>query len=67
MTMPDERTRAVLWTRQFLVEIQRDDSLPALLRRRAETMLRHFPSAGDIELTAVAMPDWWASPSKIDN
>ena len=66
MTMPDERTRAVLWTREFLVEIQRDDSLSASLRQRAKTMLRHFPSAGDIEVTAATMPDWWARPSKID-
>ncbi len=66
MTMADERTRAVLWGRELLMEIQRDEALPEQLRRRAKTVLRHFPSPSDIEVTAMATPDWWARPSKID-
>ncbi|WP_447584943.1 BPSL0761 family protein [Pseudoxanthomonas mexicana] len=35
MTMPDERTRALLWAGGFLIELARDDSLPLSIRRRA--------------------------------
>lgn len=29
MTMPDERTRALLWAGGFLIELARDNSLPS--------------------------------------
>ena len=62
MTTPDERTRAVVEARRFLREIQRDQSLPELLRYRAETLLRHYPENGSLSLTATALPGWWSEP-----
>ncbi|MDN7144024.1 hypothetical protein KC131_25605 [Pseudomonas sp. JQ170] len=48
MTMPEERTRAVLDTRKFLLEPSRDGSLPTQVRRDAKFLLRHFPTPEDI-------------------
>ncbi|MFZ5957224.1 BPSL0761 family protein [Pseudomonas knackmussii] len=50
MTMPDERTRAVIQTREFLLELSRDSALPDKVRRDAKFLLRHFPSKDDVLL-----------------
>ncbi|WP_305955701.1 BPSL0761 family protein [Pseudomonas sp. F01002] len=42
--MPNERTRAVIQTREFLVELSQDKSLPMRIRGDAIFLLRHFPS-----------------------
>lgn len=43
MTMPNERTRAVIQTGEFLLELSRDSSLPERIRREAKFLLRHYP------------------------
>ena len=48
MTMPNERTRAVIQTREFLVELSRDSALPDKIRKDAKFLLRHFPSNNDM-------------------
>lgn len=48
--MPDERSRAVVQTREFLVELSRDNSLPERVRRDAKFLLRHFPTQDDVTL-----------------
>lgn len=48
MTMPDERTRALLCAGSFLIELARDKSLPLSLRRQAVFVARHFPTLEDI-------------------
>lgn len=48
MTMPEERTRAVIQTHDFLVELSRDKSLPEKIRRDAKFLLRHYPVKTDI-------------------
>ncbi|WP_230697892.1 BPSL0761 family protein [Pseudomonas sp. SST3] len=48
MTMPNERTRAVIQTREFLVELSRDSALPDKIRKDAKFLLRHFPSTSDM-------------------
>lgn len=53
MTMPDERTRALLWAGGFLIELARDDSLPLSVRRRAVVIARHFPTVEDVSTMAV--------------
>ncbi|MDD0999440.1 hypothetical protein M5G20_26750 [Pseudomonas sp. TNT2022 ID1044] len=50
MTMPDERSRAVVQTREFLVELSRDSSLPDRVRRDAKFLLRHFPTRDEVAL-----------------
>ena len=52
MSMPVERTIAVLSTRIFLHDISCNGSLPLEVRDHARGLLRHFPSAEDILLLA---------------
>ncbi|WP_123597611.1 BPSL0761 family protein [Pseudomonas frederiksbergensis] len=52
MTMPEERTRAVIQTHDFLVELSRDKSLPEKIRRDAKFLLRHYPVKTDMLLAA---------------
>lgn len=59
MTIPYERTRSILETRDFLRELQ-DPRLtprvPASVREHARALLRHYPSYADIELAHKALP-----------
>lgn len=71
MTMPDERTRALLWAGSFLIEIARDKSLPLELRRQAVVIARHFPTIEDVG--SMATPQYTAlfgsplaHPSEVD-
>lgn len=48
MTLPDERTRALLWAGSLLIELARDDRLPIDVRRRAVVIARHFPTIEDV-------------------
>ncbi len=50
MTMPHERTRAVLQTYEFLVELSKNRSLPEKVRRDASFLLRHYPTEHDLLL-----------------
>lgn len=62
MTMPNERSRAVVQTRDFLVALSRDNALPEKVRHDAKFLLRHYPTrddvilAGKIEEQAESMP-----------
>lgn len=53
MTMPDERTRALLWAGGFLIELAKDTSLPLVIRRRAVVIARHFPTIEDVASMAL--------------
>lgn len=52
MTMPVERTRALLWAGGFLIELARDRRLPVDVRRSAVIIARHFPTIEDIAFMA---------------
>lgn len=56
MTMPSERTRALIWAGGLLIDLARDRTLPVSLRRRAVVIARHFPTVEDVELMADSMP-----------
>lgn len=54
MTIPTERTRAVVYTEQFLVDLmdpRKTPRVPRDIRRRAAALLRHYPSQYDMEIT----------------
>ena len=51
MTMPVERIRAILQTREFLEELQRMPRLFKAVRAQARRLLRHYPSASDIDMS----------------
>jgi len=62
MTMPDERTRSIVQTRELLEEMadaRRMPDLPAALRIEAKRLLRHFPDQGVITIMCRELPDWY--------
>lgn len=48
MTLPYERTRAIVKTEEFLRELSRHTGLPQDIRSYAKSLLRHYPSADQI-------------------
>lgn len=71
MTMPDERTRALRQTREFLQELMDSERTPAVpdeVRRQAKRLLRHYPLDMHLNLLHRALPNWFApvpSPSPV--
>lgn len=62
MTIPFERTRSILQTRDFLERLlnpRETPRVPRSVRGQAKTLLRHFPNYSDIELVHQALPDWY--------
>ena len=60
MTLPDERYRAVVQTRRFLMDLcnpQHTPRLPKLIRDTARSMLRHYPSEYEMRTAARACPE----------
>ena len=57
MTLPDERYRAVMWAKRFLIDISRHRSgLSEEMRNEANSILRHFPSEYDLDMAAEKAP-----------
>lgn len=48
MTIPSERTRLVIQTREFLVDLSRNKTLPEAVRTEARRLLCHYPSADEV-------------------
>lgn len=48
MTLPYERTRAVIETEKFLRNIEVDKTLPEYVRNSACALLRHYPSEHEV-------------------
>lgn len=66
MTVPEERTRAVLETMRFLQALSEgrmSRKSPEMLQEYARMLLRHYPSTSDMHLTSEAFPAWWAPPA----
>jgi hypothetical protein len=60
MTLPDERYRAVVQTRRFLLDlcnIQQTPRIPKRIRETARAMLRHYPSEWEMNRAAISAPD----------
>jgi len=60
VTLPDERYRAVVQTRRFLLDLcntQHTPRVPKLIRDTARSMLRHYPSDYDMNRAAQAAPE----------
>ena len=53
MTMPDERTRALLWAGGFLIELAKDTRLPLGVRQSAVVIARHFPTVEQVATMAL--------------
>lgn len=51
MTMPDERTRAVIWAHAFLARLAspcQSKRIPKAVREEARSILRHYPWPMDL-------------------
>lgn len=60
MTLPDERYRAIQQTENFLKELldaQKTPRVPKLIRQRAYSLLRHYPSKYHLDRLAEKSPD----------
>lgn len=60
MTLPDERYRAIVYAKQFcedLLSTQKTPRVPKEIRRRALSVLRHFPDDYHLSRLAEACPD----------
>lgn len=66
MTMPDERTKAVVETRDFLQTLASADEvrIPGLVQSVASGLLRHYPLDVDLAVSALALPGVWGPPRK---
>ncbi|SMG39856.1 BPSL0761 family protein [Paraburkholderia susongensis] len=64
MTMPEERTKAILETRHFLETLlaSEDEIMWGLVRTMAARLLRHYPQDVDLGVSALALPGVWAPP-----
>lgn len=59
MTTPDERTRAVLETREFLQELLDSTATPGCpedIRLQARQLLRHYPREAELRLANLVLP-----------
>ena len=60
MTLPDERYRAVLYTKQFLQDLLITPRIPKEVKDRARSCLRHYPDTWDMQQAAEASPHVFA-------
>lgn len=62
MTLPFERTRSLVMTKEFLQRLldpKQTPRVPRPVRGHAHMLLRHYPTLGDIELVHNALPNWF--------
>lgn len=62
VTVPEERTLAVLQTRVFLQEIAHAaprSGVSKALRQEAFRLLRHYPAPSHLELAHLYAPEWF--------
>lgn len=61
MTMPEERTRSLRWTREFLMHVAGDMRLELSMRESAQEILKTYPTMAAIH-ARVAVNDGWLAP-----
>lgn len=68
MTLPDERTHAVLYTKEFLLGLASGTikRIPKAVRVRARMLLRHFPTSLDMRHAAKNAPNVFAEIEQRD-
>lgn len=70
MTLPDERYRAVLAAERFLKDLldrKQTPRVPAEIRARASSVLRHYPGSWDMDRAAYSCPEVFESPNRLDD
>jgi hypothetical protein len=64
MTVPVERSRAVINTREFLTRLINTWDTPRIpkpIREEARRLLKHYPATYDIEQLAQVWPTKWSN------
>jgi len=56
LTLPDERYRAVVQTKRFLLEILTTPRVPKTIKDGARHCLRHYPDEWDMQVVAREVP-----------
>ena len=56
MTLPDERYRAVVQTKRFLLEILTTPRVPKAVKDQARYCLRHYPNEWDMKAASELAP-----------
>jgi len=67
MTIPSERTRAVLKAKEFLLALsdpKRTPRVPKKIRKEALEILKHYPWNHHLEQTSKALPNLWGKEEK---
>jgi hypothetical protein len=67
MTVPDERSRALVYTRAFLKDLRDPRVTPRVpknVRDTASWLLRHYPEPYVIEIAHKAAPGWYGPVPK---
>jgi hypothetical protein len=62
MTLPDERTRAIVNARNFLYDLtdpKKTPRVPKSVRQQAWRILKHYPWNLHLNIAAAVMPDVW--------
>lgn len=60
MTMPNERFRSVIQTRDFLISLldpKKTPKVPKDIRENAYYLLKHFPHEYEMEMASEKLPD----------
>jgi hypothetical protein len=63
MTLPDERYRAVIQAKKFLLDLcnpAKTPRVPKQIRQQAHSLLRHYPSDWDMQRVSDAIPEVFA-------
>lgn len=70
MTLPNERTRAVLNAQRFLRDLldpKKTPRVPKTVRKGAYWVLRHFPGSFDMEQASKKAPDVFGKVERDDS
>lgn len=57
MTLPDERYRAVVQTKRFLLKLLSTPRVPKAVKDEARYCLRHYPDEWEMQRAAAGAPD----------
>lgn len=60
MTLPDERYRSIVQTRELLQDILKTPRVPAAIKESARYCLRHYPTDWEMKCAAAACPEVFA-------
>jgi hypothetical protein len=65
MTVPIERSLAVLRARDLLIELATKSNVdsPKALQERARSLLRHYPEPLHLQISSACVPEIWADPN----